>query len=429
MTDVLIIGGGLAGCAAALWLADRGRSATIVEARPRLGGRALSRDWDGSGKPVEYGGGWLRRDHHLIRALARRLGIGLDPRANITRHRWFRDGAPVDAPADDMPAHLAGMDILLSDAALLATDSPEAARLHQMTVADYFTHRALPASVRQEFMAWWAISGSGDPTRIAVTELLTPKLAAGNRDQGLRIKLEELADTVQGGVMGLVDRTAAASGATLRMGDAVERLSDTQTGITTTLASGQILTARTALVAVPINTLNQIRFSLPLSPPQAALRHVGHAGRAVKLLIRARGVTPGQIATGETAGLRWLYADHLLPDGSTLIMAFGLADEMGEPDANTARRALAAAFPEAQMEGCDWHDWLADPYARGTWVSPDLASLPQYDPAHWAMTGRIAYAGSDHASAEQGWFEGALLTAQTAVASLDQFLSRTDQPA
>ena len=213
------------------------------------------------------------------------------------------------------------------------------------------------------------------------------------------------------------------------MGDAVERLSDTQTGIAATLASGQILTARTALVAVPVNTLNQIRFSPPLSPPQAALRHGGHAGRAIKLLIRARGVAPGQIATGETAGIRWLYADHLLPDGSTLIVAFGLADDIGEPDADTARRALAAAFPEARMEGCDWHDWLADPYARGTWVSPDLASLPHYDPAHWAMTGRIAFAGSDLASAEQGWFEGALLTAESAVTALDHFLARTDQPA
>ena len=37
MTDTLILGGGLAGCAAALWLADHGHSATIVEARRREG--------------------------------------------------------------------------------------------------------------------------------------------------------------------------------------------------------------------------------------------------------------------------------------------------------------------------------------------------------------------------------------------------------
>ena len=53
MADVLIIGGGLAGTASALALADNGHSSIIVEARSRLGGRAHSRDWNNSGDPVE----------------------------------------------------------------------------------------------------------------------------------------------------------------------------------------------------------------------------------------------------------------------------------------------------------------------------------------------------------------------------------------
>ena len=41
-SDVLIVGGGLAGLAAAVALAPRGYRVTILEARPRLGGRASS---------------------------------------------------------------------------------------------------------------------------------------------------------------------------------------------------------------------------------------------------------------------------------------------------------------------------------------------------------------------------------------------------
>ena len=55
MKDTLILGGSIAGRAAALFLAGHGHAATLIEARPRLGGRARSRDWYGSG-PVEFGG-------------------------------------------------------------------------------------------------------------------------------------------------------------------------------------------------------------------------------------------------------------------------------------------------------------------------------------------------------------------------------------
>ena len=84
MPDVVILGGGLAGTTAALSLADRGLRATIVEARGRLGGRALSRALPGdAGPPVEYGGSWGAPHHHRLQALAARLGIGLIPRADL----------------------------------------------------------------------------------------------------------------------------------------------------------------------------------------------------------------------------------------------------------------------------------------------------------------------------------------------------------
>ncbi|MDM7933648.1 NAD(P)-binding protein [Tabrizicola sp.] len=80
---MLILGGGLAECAAALALADRSHAATIVEARDRLGGTAFSRTLPGDdGSPVEI---WRRLGqphHHRVQVLAARLGMGLTPRAS-----------------------------------------------------------------------------------------------------------------------------------------------------------------------------------------------------------------------------------------------------------------------------------------------------------------------------------------------------------
>jgi monoamine oxidase len=368
---------------------------------------------------VEYGGGWIRADHAEMTGLTKRLGIGLVPRAEITGHSYFRDGVWAATPAEDMADHQAAMAVFLADAAQMGDDTAEARLIHGLTLQAYLEHRAFPASVRREIMAWWTISGSAAPDVVGANEYVTPKLA-----KGLMIKLEELAFTAETGVASIAQRAVAASGAATILGDAVERLEDCGGFVRATLVSGRVVEAATALVALPLNALSQIRFSPPLLPAQTALRQQGHAGKALKLLIRAKGPKPGHLATGEAHGIRWVYADRILPDGTTLLIAFGLQDETGEPDHKTVEAVLTAAFPGAELIGFDWHDWASDPFARGTWVSPILASLPDYAAEHWGRRGRVAFAGSDLYSAEQGWMEGALLTARAAVAELETCLKR-----
>ena len=408
MMDTLILGGGLAGCAAALWLADHGHTTTLVEARPRLGGRTLSRDWNGLG-PVDFGGSWIRADHVQVIGLAHRLGLTLTPRAPISTHSYFRDGASYDTPSDDMQTYTAALTQLQADT--------RANFIQTMTLTEYLDYRDMPAELRREILAWWAISGSGDPALIGANELLTPKLT-----HGLLLKLQELSYTVAQGAMALTTAAAHASNADQVLGDPAHRLDDHGDHVQATLTSGRVVQARTALIALPLNAYAQIRFTPPLAPPQQRLRHQGHAGRAIKLLIRATGPQPGHLATGEAMGLRWIYADRILPDGSTLLIAFGLYDETGEPDRTAIAQALQAAFPGATLLDHDWHDWCADPFAQGTWVSPLLTTLPDYDATEWQPSGNLAFAGSDLYSAEQGWFEGAALTARSAANALHQRL-------
>ena len=410
MSDVLIVGGGLAGTAAALRLADRGIRSTIVEARSRLGGRAFSRSLPGDGgPPVEYGGSWGAPRHHRLQALAHRLGIDLVPRAGASSHRYIRDGGLHDTPCP--PAETAAFDAAMTlwQADCAAADPA----ILVLTLARYFDLRAMPGSARREILAWWSISGSSDPARARVSQLMDRKIATG-----FAPKLDELGFTVAGGIQTLAERMAQASGADLLFSAPAERLTHGQKGVTLRLASGRTLTAGAAIVAVPVNALDQSRFDPPLPDAAAQVRRSGHIGRAVKYLIRARGIAPGQLVTGDALGLRFLWSDHIRPDGTTLVIAFALADDLPEPSVAHARAALALAFPGAAFVSADWHDWLADPFARGTWVSPPAEQETLHDPAHWGPFGPLAFAGSDIAPEEQGWFEGALASGERAAGDI-----------
>jgi monoamine oxidase len=411
MSDVLILGGGIAGCSAALALADLGLSSTIVEARGRLGGRAFSRSLPGdAGPPVEFGGGWGTLDQRRLMALTQRLGIGLTPRAPLLVHAHVRGGARHNQPCtpQEADAHEAAMarwraDAAAGDPAILA-----------MTLAEWFSHRAIPPSAQLEITAWWSISGATEPSLGGVGQLMTAKTA-----KGFTPKIEELAHTITGGIQGVAEAAARESGASVILSDPAERLAQDAQAVRLSLVSGRVLTGKAAIVTLPVNALEQVRFDPPLPLAQEHVRRHGHVGRVVKYLIRARGVAPGTLVTGLAHGLRWFWADHLRSDGSTLIVAFALAGDAPDPSEAQARAAMAEAFPDARFLSADWHDWLADPFARGVWVGPRAKDDALFAPDQWPPHGRIAFAGSDIGpGADQGWFEGAIASAQMAAAAV-----------
>ncbi|MBX6372555.1 MAG: FAD-dependent oxidoreductase, partial [Acidothermus sp.] len=75
--SVVVIGGGLAGLAAAIAAADDGWRVTVVETRPRLGGltHSFSRDIAGSAAEIDNGQHVFLRCCTAYRAFLHRLGV------------------------------------------------------------------------------------------------------------------------------------------------------------------------------------------------------------------------------------------------------------------------------------------------------------------------------------------------------------------
>lgn len=417
MRDAVVIGAGLAGAAAALRLADAGRSVTVIEARGRLGGRAYSRAMDGADDLLEFGGGWITEWHERMKALAGRFGMGLRPTLPVSERRWhdgetLRTGTPV-AP-DKMAAWTNAMRAIQQDSLAMRGgagrwqgSNPWAA----MPFADYMAAKGLPEAVRREFIAWWTLSGSADITKVNVLDALH---SAAHKGGTMEAVLEELSHTIDGGVGKLVERMIAGSGAAVMLGDAAVEVDDMGDHVALRLSSGARVSARQVVVAVPVNAIDTMRFSPPLRATQARLAREKHQGRAIKLLMRVKDVAPGVLVTGEAEGLRFMFAERALSDGTTLIIGFGLYDEVKDTSFAAMSRAVKTFFPEGTLVAYDWHDWVRDPWSSGTWVSHGLGQGPLFAAREWAARGRVHFATSDIAARDSGWFEGAVIAGEDA---------------
>src|ERR671917_1904222 len=95
--DVVVVGAGLAGLAAARVLTAQGGSVVVVEARDRVGGRVHNHDI-GGGNVVEVGAQWIGPTQDRLAALAAELGVETFPTHGEGKNLLEYGGGPPPPP-------------------------------------------------------------------------------------------------------------------------------------------------------------------------------------------------------------------------------------------------------------------------------------------------------------------------------------------
>jgi monoamine oxidase len=178
-TDVVVVGAGLAGLAAARRLVDAGAEVVVLEARDRVGGRTLTLP-AADGTPIDHGGHWIGPTQDRIAALAERVGVTTYPSwergLNIESrdglaHRY--DGELLDSD-DPITAVAVGQAIRELDAmaATVPLEAPWAA-------TDALTWDSQTAE------SWLRARVSSERVRTWLREIIRGTLAAEARDASL----------------------------------------------------------------------------------------------------------------------------------------------------------------------------------------------------------------------------------------------------
>ena len=420
-SDVVVIGGGIAGLVAARDLRKAGLSVHVLEARDRLGGRTWYRPFAGTDQYIEIGGTWLvERYQPHIAAEIQRYGLAV---SQSPPGRAFRSGvggellsgyAPV--PLDDAMDFERGLYEVIHAARRIefgaALDTQPLADL-DVSFSAFLEPLGLARSTQEYLSAWAGFFFGCHPSEVSALHVLS--WVAGFENSAWAW-YAAITDKFGKGTASFVDALAEDGGAEISLSAPVARIEHDAGGVTVTTRDGREIGAAACVVAAPLNTWRTIELSPALDGPRADAAVEGQTGHSTKVWALVENAPEGIVGVGWGRGLNWLSTEFVLPEGS-LLVGFGTGPEMLDvTSSDDIRRAIEQYVPGARVVATDAHDWNADEFSRGTWMAYRPGQLMRFHSAFQETEGRLAFAGSDLALGWAGWMDGAVETGARAAA-------------
>jgi monoamine oxidase len=431
--DLVVVGAGLAGLAAARTAVAAGSSVVVVEARDRVGGRVLNEDI-GSGKVVEVGGQWIGPTQDRLAALARELGVetfatyadGDNVIEYGGRLRRYRGTIPRLNPAVLVDFGQAQQRLNLM-ARRVPLDAPwqarRADRLDGQTLASWMRRNVRTKGGRSLLELGIEAVWAAQPEEMSLLHVLFYIHSAGSLERLFDTEGGAQQDRFVGGSQRVAIQMAEELGPDrLILGQPVGTIRYGAEGVVVE-AAGAMVRARRAVVAIAPPLAARIAYDPPLPGFRDQLTQRMPLGTVVKCMAiyddpfwRQEGLS-GQ-ALSDVGPVRLTY-DNSPPDGSPGVLLGFLegarARELGRLPVEERRTAVVGTFarifgpragrPVAYIERL----WAEEEWTRGCYGSHmPPGAWTAYGPALRAPIGPLHWAGAEYATVWNGYMDGAV---------------------
>jgi monoamine oxidase len=447
--DVVVVGAGLAGLAAARALRAAGASVVVLEARERVGGRVENRDI-GDGKVVEVGGQWIGPTQDRLAALARELGVetfpthtGVDLFEHHGRILRSTGGIPRINPAVliDVERAQRRLNRLAGRVPLDAPwEAPGATKLDGQTVATWMRRNLATKSGRSLLELGIEAVWAAEPEDLSLLHVLFYIHSAGSLELLFDTEGGAQQDRFVGGSQLVPLRMAEELGAErLVLGAPVRRIEHDADGVTVH-ADGTTARGRRAILAIAPTLAGRVAYDPPLPGYRDQLTQRMPLGTVAKCMAlysepfwRSEGLS-GQ-GTSDRGPVRLTF-DNSPPDGSPGVLLGFLegrhARELGRLRPEERRTAVIdcfarmfgprAARPDEYIERL----WAEEEWTRGCYgCHMPPGAWTNYGPALHAPIGPLHWAGAEYAQVWNGYMDGAVRSGDATAAEV---LETLDHP-
>ncbi len=454
--DVVIIGAGFAGLAAARQLARTGLDVLVLEGRDRVGGRSWTQAT--AGIPLDLGATFVGPGQDAVLELARELGVATTPTycaGNNVIHwrgklRSYRGTVPKLSPAT-----LANLGWVRWQLARLTRDvpidapwkAPEARRLDAMSLRQWLVSvRAAPAT--HDLMAIAArVTWGAEPDDVSMLHVLRYVKAAGGLDRMLDVTGGAQQDRFPGGTQEIAEKMAAELGDRVRLSTLVDRIIRDERGVRVRCGQPEKpagddenceVNARTAIIAIPPQHRAAIEFSPALPAEYQRLMRCWPQGR----LSKAYAVyeypfwrIDGRSGEGlsDTGPVFITFDVSPSPAGPGVLLGFVDPRNFDELEPGQRREAALAGFaslfgerarhPVAYVD----HSWGGEEFAPGgPTAAVPTGSWTGVGPWLRKPLGPIFWAGTETADEWTGFLDGAVRSGYRAADEAASWLARPD---
>ena len=450
--DVVVIGGGFAGLAAAYDVMRAGHSVLVLEAQDHVGGRARNQPI-GGGEITERGGTFAGPTQNKILALAKEMGVGTFPTFAQGDNVYYADGSR-STYSDSGPLGTAPPDPLIAADIAQVIPRLDDMATHVPVDAPWRADKALEWD-SQTFQTWIDANSTSPRFKRVVPVATRPIFGAEPRELSLLFVLFYIAASgdeshpgtfernfntrdgaqmfrFEGGSQRIAIEVAKRLGKRVKLNRPVRRISQSAKHVVVH-CDKLTVTARRAIVTAPPAMAARIRYDPPLPIERDQLTQNVRQGNLCKVAAvydrpfwRDQGLNGTAVSLNGPVNVAY---DDSPPDGSPgVLFGFIGGDEArgwyGKPAAERRAAALgsfANYFGDAARNAKAYHEtlWPGQRWHRGGPVGlAGPGTLVAHGSALRDVAGRIHWAGTESSSFWAGYMDGAVRSGQRAAAEV-----------